>query len=124
MPRNPLKKFALRCYSDPIYQLGEIDRSGHISNSLDAIAAKAGCCRRAVVDALARLRDLGLIVWQRRCEETRDAEGRFRLRQRANAYGLLLPSPWLRYPQDAPPPPPPAAAGGPGAVSRPVEGPG
>ena len=26
--------------------------------------AKAGCCRRAVVDALARLRDLGLLAWR------------------------------------------------------------
>src|SRR4051794_14971098 len=63
-------------------------RTGRLDPSLDAIAAKAGCCRRAVVDALARLRDLGLLAWHRRCEETRDAEGRFRLRQRTNAYGL------------------------------------
>src|SRR3954468_17394373 len=69
-------------------------RIGRLDPSLDAIAAKAGCCRRAVVDALARLRDLGLLTWQRRCEEHRDAEGRFRLRQRTNAYGLLPPSQW------------------------------
>src|ERR1044071_9159447 len=72
-------------------------RTGRLDPSLDAIAAKAGCCRRAVVDALARLRDLGLLAWRRRCEETRDAEGRFRLRQRTNAYGLLPPAQWIGY---------------------------
>src|SRR3954463_13378146 len=71
--------------------------SGRLDPSLDRIAERAGCCRRAVVDALARLRDLGLLTWQRRCEETRDAEGRFRLRQRTNAYGLLPPSQWRGY---------------------------
>ena len=50
-------------------------RTGRLDPSLDAIARKAGCCRRAVVAALARLRDLGLLAWQRRCEEDRDAEG-------------------------------------------------
>ena len=67
-------------------------RTGRLDPSLDAIAHKAGCCRRAVVDALARLAELGLITWRRRCEETRDAEGRFRLRQRTNAYAVLPPS--------------------------------
>ena len=67
-------------------------RTGRLDPSLDAIAAKAGCCRRAVVDALARLRDLGLLVWRRRCEKTRDTEGRFRLRQRTNAYAVLPPA--------------------------------
>lgn len=37
-------------------------RTGRLDPSLDAIAAKAGCCRRAVVDALARLRDLASSV--------------------------------------------------------------
>ena len=88
-------------------------RTGRLDPSLDAIARKAGCCRRAVVDALARLRDLGLLHWQRRCEETRDAEGRFRLRQRTNAYGLLPPSQWRGYRDNDPPPPDPATLGAP-----------
>ena len=88
-------------------------RTGRLDPSLDAIAAKAGCCRRAVVDALARLRDLGLLAWRRRCEQTRDAEGRFRLRQRTNAYGLLPPSQWLGYRDNEPPPPDPATLGAP-----------
>jgi len=96
-------------------------RTGRLDPSLDAIAAKAGCCRRAVVDALARLRDLGLLAWQRRCEETRDAEGRFRLRQRTNAYGLLPPSQWRGYRDNDPPPPSPDTLGAPERVPDPIE---
>jgi hypothetical protein len=97
-------------------------RTGRLDPSLDAIAAKAGCCRRAVANALARLRDLGLLTWQRRCEETRDAEGRFRLRQRTNAYGLLLSSQWKGYRElPAPPPPDPATLGAPERVPDPLE---
>ncbi len=96
-------------------------RTGRLDPSLDAIAAKAGCCRRAVVDALARLRDLGLLVWRRRCEETRDTEGRFRLRQRTNAYGLLSPAQWIGYRVDEPPPPDPATLGAPERVPDPIE---
>src|SRR4051812_28853673 len=96
-------------------------KTGRLDPSLDAIAAKAGCCRRAVVDALARLRDLGLLAWRRRCEETRDAEGRFRLRQKTNAYGLLPPSQWIGYRDDTPPPPDPAMLGAPEPLPDPIE---
>jgi hypothetical protein len=96
-------------------------KTGRLDPSLDAIAAKAGCCRRAVVDALARLRDLGLLAWRRRCEETRDAEGRFRLRQRTNAYGLLPLSQWRGYRNPEPPPPDPATLGAPESVPEPIE---
>jgi hypothetical protein len=96
-------------------------RTGRLDPSLDAIAAKAGCCRRAVVDALARLRGLGLIAWQRRCEETRDAEGRFRLRQRTNAYAVLPPAQWIGYRVDEPPPPDPATLGAPMPIPDPIE---
>jgi hypothetical protein len=96
-------------------------RTGRLDPSLDAIAAKAGCCRRAVVDALARLRNLGLLAWQRRCEETRDAEGRFRLRQRTNAYAVLAPSNWRGYRDNDPPAPDPATLGSPDPVPEPIE---
>src|SRR3954452_9825389 len=96
-------------------------RTGRLDPSLAAIAAKASCCRRAAVDALARLRDLGLLAWRRRCEETRDAEGRFRLRQKTNAYGLLPPSQWRGYRDPEPPPPDPATLGAPGRVPNPIE---
>jgi hypothetical protein len=95
-------------------------RTGRIDPSLDAIAYKAGCCRRTVVDALARLRDLGLLAWQRRCEETRDAEGRFRLRQRTNAYAVLPPSQWRGYRDNDPPPPFPDTLGAPERVPDPI----
>jgi hypothetical protein len=96
-------------------------RTGRCDPSLDALAVKAGCCRRAVVDALARLRDLGLLAWRRRCEETRDAEGRFRLRQRTNAYAVLAPSNWLGYRDPEPPPPDPSTLGAPEPVPEPIE---
>jgi CRP-like cAMP-binding protein len=44
--------------------------------SYDAIAAKAGVCRRAVVNAVRRLKELGLLHWQRRCREDKDEAGR------------------------------------------------
>jgi hypothetical protein len=62
-----------------------------------------------------------LIAWRRRCEETRDAEGRFRLRQRTNAYGVLPPSQWRGYRDDAPPPPDPAMLGAPERVPDAIE---
>src|SRR4051812_4677012 len=96
-------------------------RTGRLDPSLDMIAAKASCCRRAVVDALARLRDLGLLAWRRRCEETRDSQGRFRLRQRTNAYGLLPPSQWKGYRDNDPPPPDLATLGAPERVPDPIE---
>lgn len=96
-------------------------QTGRLDPSLDAIAAKAGCCRRAVVNALARLRDLGLLSWQRRCEETRDAEGRFRLKQRTNAYGLLPPPQWKGYRDNDPPPPDSVTLGAPERIPDPIE---
>jgi hypothetical protein len=53
-----------------------------------------------------RLRDLGLLDWLRRCVEDQDEEGRFRLRQLTNAYGLLPPSQWRGFAEPPPPPPP------------------
>ena len=96
-------------------------RTGRLDPSLEAIARKAGCCRRAVVNAIRRLRDLGLLNWQRRCEEDRDETGRFRLRQRTNAYGLLPTSQWKGYRDTDPPPPDPATLGAPERVPDPIE---
>ena len=71
--------------------------TGCLDPSYDAIAAKAGVCRRAVADALHRLKTLGLLHWQRRCREDKDEAGRFRLTQETNAYASLPPSQWLGY---------------------------
>ena len=60
---------------------------------------------RTVATALARLRELGILNWVRRCAESwRD--GRFVLEQETNAYGLLPESRWRGY--QAPPEPPAA----------------
>jgi hypothetical protein len=96
-------------------------RTGRLDPSLNVIAHKAGVCRRAVVNAVQRLRELGLLTWKRRCEEERDTEGRFRLRQRSNAYGLLPPSQWVGYRDTDPPPPSPDALGAPDLVPDPIE---
>src|SRR5271156_2217133 len=51
--------------------------TGRLEPSYDAIAAKAGVCRRAVADALQRLRALGLLHWERRSRPATDETGRF-----------------------------------------------
>jgi hypothetical protein len=79
--------------------------TGRLDPSYDAIAAKAGVCRRAAVNAVRRLKELGLLHWQRRCREHKDEAGRFRLAQETNAYAVLPPSHWRGYhePPEAPP---------------------
>ena len=78
-------------------------RTGRLDPSYAAIAQKAGVCVRTVATALARLRELGILNWVRRCAE-RWADGRFVLEQQSNAYGLLPESQWRGY--RAPPEPP------------------
>jgi len=51
-------------------------RTGRLDPSYTAIAARAGVCVRTVATALARLRELGILNWVRRCAE-RWADGRF-----------------------------------------------
>jgi hypothetical protein len=80
--------------------------TGRLDPSYDAIAAKAGVCRRAVADALARLQDLGLLHWQRRSRPEPEAGGGFRLVQITNAYAVLSPANWKGYCEPPPPPPP------------------
>ena len=79
--------------------------SGQLDPSLDAIARKANLCRRAVVNAVQRLRALGILNWVRRCAESwRD--GRFVLEQDTNAYAVLPESQWRGYRPPAEPPAP------------------
>ena len=56
--------------------------------------------------ALKRLRELGLLHWQRRCHEGKDEAGNFRLMQETNAYAVLPPSHWRGYHEPPPAPPP------------------
>ena len=80
--------------------------TGRLDPSYDAIAAKAGVCRRAAVAACRRLKELGLLHWQRRCREEKDEAGRFRLAQETNAYAVLPPANWRGYREPPEPPPP------------------
>ena len=80
--------------------------SGRLDPSYEAIAAKAGVCRRAAVNAVRHLKELGLLHWQRRCREDKDEAGHFRLTQETNAYAVLPPSHWRGYYEPPPAPPP------------------
>jgi Helix-turn-helix domain len=97
--------------------------TGRLEPSYDAIAQKAGVCRRTVSEALKRLRELGLLHWQRRCHEGKDEAGNFRLIQETNAYAVLPPSHWRGYHEPPPAPPPDPGTWGdhpplPGTISQ------
>ena len=82
-------------------------RTGRLDPSYAAIACKAGVCVRTVATALARLRELGILNWVRRCAGSwRD--GRFVLEQETNAYAVLPEGQWRGYrpPLEAPRPAP------------------
>jgi hypothetical protein len=83
-------------------------RTGRLDPSYAAIAHKAGVCVRAVATALARLKELGILNWVRRCAGSW-REGRFVLEQETNAYAVLPDSQWRGY---RPPAEPPAPAPG------------
>jgi hypothetical protein len=80
--------------------------TGQLEPSYDAIATKAGVCRRSVAEALRRLKLFGLLHWQRRSRPAPDGNGGFRLVQETNAYASLPPSQWLGYFEPPPAPPP------------------
>jgi hypothetical protein len=95
-------------------------RTGRLDPSYAAIARKAGVCVRTVATALARLRELGILNWVRRCAESwRD--GRFVLEQETNAYAVLPEGQWRGYrpPQELPAPEP-GTWGEPAAMPDPV----
>jgi hypothetical protein len=88
-------------------------RTGRLDPSYAAIARKAGVCVRTVAAALKRLRELGILNWVRRCAESWQ-DGRFRLEQESNAYGLLPETQWRGYRLPIEPPgPAPGTWGGP-----------
>jgi len=82
--------------------------TGQLDPSQAAIARKANVCERTVRNALARLKELGILNWVRRCAESwRD--GKFCLEQETNAYAILPDSQWRGY---TPPPEAPAPMSG------------
>ena len=80
--------------------------TGELDPSYDQIARKAGLCRRAVASALARLKELGLLYWQRRSRPEPEEGGGYRQVQISNAYAVLSPANWKGYREPPPPPPP------------------
>ena len=71
-------------------------RTGRLDPSYAAIARKAGVCVRTVATALAKLKQLGILNWVRRCAENWQ-DGRFVLEQQTNAYAVLPESQWRGY---------------------------
>jgi len=82
-------------------------RTGRLDPSYSALQKATRLCRQTVATALARLKELGIINWIRRCIEDRDELGRFVLRQETNAYAILPTSQWHGYVDIMPPAAPP-----------------
>lgn len=80
--------------------------TGRLDPSYKAIQHKTRLCRQTVAKSLARLKELGIINWIRRCREDRDEDGRFALRQETNAYAILPPTQWHGYTDPVTPEPP------------------
>jgi hypothetical protein len=82
-------------------------RTGQLDPGYKAIAKKTGLGRSTVAEALARLKQHGIIHWiQRSAHHWHN--GKFELKQRTNAYMLLPPTQWrgLDLPSEPPPPDP------------------
>jgi hypothetical protein len=87
-------------------------RTGRLDPSYNALQRSTRLCRQTIATALARLKQLGIINWVRRCYEDWDDLGRFMLRQDTNAYAILPPTQWRSYMDvDAPQPPHPSSWG-------------
>jgi hypothetical protein len=80
--------------------------TGRLDPSYNAIQNATRLCRQTVAKALARLKELGIINWVRRCTEDHDEAGCFMLRQETNAYAILPTSQWVRYVEVQQPEPP------------------
>ena len=71
-------------------------RTGQLDPSYEGIAKKAGVSRASVGRALARLRDLGILNWVRRCAGAL-RDGRYVLAQERNAYAVQSETAWQGY---------------------------
>jgi hypothetical protein len=83
--------------------------TGRLDPSYEGIQKRTRLCRQTVAKALARLKELGIINWKKRCEEDYQ-NGGFIMRQITNEYAILPPTQWRGYtdPDTAPPPDPSA----------------
>jgi hypothetical protein len=87
-------------------------KTGRLDPSYSTLQRATRLCRQTVATALARLKQLGIINWIRRCREDFDADGRFMLRQETNAYAILPSSQWHGFTDgDMPAPPHPTTWG-------------
>lgn len=78
--------------------------TGKLFPSIDWIAAKAGCHRNSVINALRRLKWRGFLSWVRRTIQTRSDPGRPQREQTSNAYffehrAKMRPRLWQRFTQ-------------------------
>jgi hypothetical protein len=80
--------------------------TGRLDPSYSTLQKATRLCRQTVATALARLKELGIINWIRRCREDKDDNGRFVLRQETNAYAILPSTQWRGYVPEAEPEPP------------------
>ena len=78
--------------------------SGRLDPGYTAIAKAANISVSAVHSALKRLRDLGILVWHRRCEDGWSG-GRYFRRQETNAYSIRPCSEWRGFVPPREPPP-------------------
>lgn len=81
--------------------------SGRLDPSYAAIADRACVSVRSVARALVKLKAAGILNWVRRCSEAM-IEGRYKLEQDTNAYGVVPSTQWRGFwtPPAGPPPPP------------------
>jgi hypothetical protein len=86
--------------------------TGRLDPSYSAIQRRTRLCRQTVAKALARLKALGVLNWEKRAVPDADERGGFILRQITNAYAILPPTQWCGYTDfDAPEPPDPSTWG-------------
>jgi len=89
--------------------------TGKLFPSHATIAKRCGLGTTCVKEALKRLRELGILHWQRRCVQAMQALGGFILKQITNLYTILPTALWEGFVEegDKAPPPAPHEYGGP-----------
>lgn len=86
--------------------------TGRLDPSYKAIQRKTRLCHQTIAKALARLKELGILNWQRRCMPDHSGRRGFIMRQISNAYAILPPTQWRGYKDhDEPEPPHPSTWG-------------
>ncbi len=112
--RNPnvMTQGALRVFEALCFDFANV-HTGQLFPSHATIAKRCGLGVTCVKDALKRLRELGLIHWQRRCIQVVQALGGFILKQVTNLYTILPTVVWDGFEEeDKAPPPEPHEYGG------------